>query len=242
MHDKSYLSDSSYTRRKVINIIFICSGNTCRSYIAEAVATHLLKTVYTKKYPALKDRIIISSAGTSVSLKDIPLNTLKVLDFFEIPNIRFKPKPADRKIIKNSDLIITMATTHRRKLIADFPEADITRIFNLLELSNIILYLQSEEIFKRSAVFKNTGQATRNKQLKEFFNDIANVSISAARSVTAERIRQKIRIIKEARSISIINPAVIEVDDPFDSSIDVYTRVAKLIKENIITIFDYLFS
>jgi protein-tyrosine-phosphatase len=43
-------------------------------------------------------------------------------------------------------------------------------------------------------------------------------------------------------SESIIKPQIIDIEDPFGRSIDKYIEVAKLIKENIITIFDYLFG
>lgn len=215
MKDSSYLSGSSSSGRKVININFICSGNTCRSYIAEAVASYLVKNVYSKKYPSLKNRVVIGSAGTDVSAKSIPLNSIKVLDMIEVPNIKFKPRQADKKLVKNSDLIITMATTHSKNLAEDFPEMDRSKLFNLTELSNMALYLQSEEIFFRAA-------------------DVAG-------PVTVDKVKERIRIIRQARPVSIVNPYVTEVNDPFGRSIDVYVRVAKLIEENIITVFNYIF-
>ncbi len=203
--------------KTALYISFICTGNTCRSYIAEAVATHLLKTVYFKKRPELKDVVIIGSAGTDVLMNKVPVNTFKVLEKLEIPNFRFRPRQVDLSIIKNSDLLITMATSHKKNIILQFPEVDKKKIFTLIELANIILYLESEDIFNGNTIERNKKN-------------------------TIKRARQKIDNIRELKTDSLIKPYNIDIEDPFGRSVDLYLKVAKLIKENIITIFNYLFK
>jgi hypothetical protein len=51
-----------------------------------------------------------------------------------------------------------------------------------------------------------------------------------------------LKIIKNTGAQSIIFPLSIDIEDPFGRSVDVYIKVAKLIKENIIIIFNYLFN
>jgi protein-tyrosine-phosphatase len=243
--DKSYLSGNSFSRRKVIHINFICSGNTCRSYIAEAIASYLLKNIYSKKHPALKNKVIIGSAGTDVSEKTIPLNSTRALDMIEIPNIKFRPKPADKKIVKNSDLLITMATTHGKNLMEDYPDADRLRIFNLMELSNLVLYIQSEEIFSRNGAVWAPDKSAEDNNEGTPVNEVpiiaADISDSL-RQVNVETVREKLKILKQMRQVSIASPPLTEISDPFGRSIDFYAEVAKLIEENIITVFNYLFE
>ncbi|MCL5073722.1 MAG: hypothetical protein M1308_22945 [Actinobacteria bacterium] len=238
-------------KKDIININFVCSGNTCRSYIAEAIATHLLKTVYFKKYPSAKDKVSISSAGTEVMFTEIPANTYRVLDIFEIPNIKFKPKQIDISIIKSSSLIITMATSHKKNIISRFIKIDEKKIFNLLELSNIILYVQSESIYSRKTIERGTSQVSniyRNYPVKPAYNSYLfekdNIgyikSTKHLKSVSA--INERLKIIKTTGAQSIIFPLSIDIEDPFGRSVDVYIKVAKLIKENIIIIFNYLFN
>ena len=202
-------------KNKLININFICSGNTCRSYIAEAIAQHLLKTIYIKRRPGLKDRINIGSAGTDIFLTEIPVNTFRALDIFEIPNIKFKPTHLDDKIAERSDLIITMATSHKLNIISKFLNIDQKKILNLLELSNIILYIESEDIYRRGVAPDQPAI------VNDFF--------------------KKIQIIKDVGTESIIKPRILDIEDPYGSPIDKYIEVSKLLKENIIIIFDYLF-
>ena len=238
-------------KKDIININFVCSGNTCRSYIAEATATHLLKTVYFKKCPGLKDRVSISSAGTEVMFTEIPANTYRVLDIFEIPNIKFKPKQIDISIVRSSNLIITMATSHKKNITSRFINIDEKKIFNLLELSNIILYVQSESIYSRKTIERGASQASnmyRDYIIKPAYNKylLEKASISYPKSTkhlkTISAINERLKIIKNTGAQSIIFPLSIDIEDPFGRSVDVYIKVAKLIKENIIIIFNYLFN
>ncbi len=191
--------------------------------MAEAIATHLLKTIYFKKKPGLKDKISIGSAGTDVLFSEIPLNTYRVLDMLEIPNIKFKPTQIDPSIIKSSDLIITMATSHKKNIIGSFSSYDEKKIINLIELSNIVLYLQSEKIYSRGAI------------------DNQNIE-KLKTGTTVKKILEKLEAVKNVKFDSIIKTTESDISDPFGKPADSYLHVAKLIKENIIIVFDYLFS
>jgi len=220
-------------KAKVINLNFICTGNTCRSYIAEAVAAHLLKTVYFKKQPGLKDILSIGSAGTDVFSSAVPPNTYRVLDAFEVPKIYFKPKALDHRTILSSDVLITMATTHKRNILSNFEGADAGKIFNLLELSNIVLYLQSEDIFRRDFFDIKINNEKTNLAL----TNTVKVKIQPN---LYDAIFQRILILKNTASLEIVKPPVIDVEDPYGRSVDIYIQVAKIIRESISTIFDYL--
>lgn len=238
-------------KKDIININFVCSGNTCRSYIAEAIATHLLKTVYFKKCPSAKDKVSIGSAGTEVMFTENPANTYRILDVFEIPNIKFKPKQIDISIVRSSNLIITMATSHKKNIISRFINIDKKKIFNLLELSNIILYVQSESIYSRKTQERGTSQAStiyKDSPVKPVYNKylLEKDNISYPKSTrqlkTISAVNERLKIIKTTGAQSIIFPLSIDIEDPFGRSVDVYIKVAKLIKENIIIIFNYLFN
>lgn len=209
--------------RKLININFVCSGNTCRSYIAEAVSTHLLRTVYFKKNPLVKDSINISSTGVSVTLSEIPLNSYRVLDTIEVPDIKFAPTQLDESIIISSDIIITMTVSHKNCIIRDYGNFDEKKIFSLIELSNIILYFQSEKIYNRTPY----GRARSNKLSK---SKIVSIIFS------------KISKLKEINREELITARNLDIEDPFGKPFSTYLRVARKIKENISIIFDYLFG
>ena len=182
---------------------------------------------------------------------EIPANTYRVLDVFEIPNIKFKPKQIDASIARSSSLIITMATSHKKNIISRFIRIDEKKIFNLLELSNIILYVQSESIYSRKTIERGASQAGniyKDYSGKPAYNKylLEKASISYPKSTkhlkTISAINERLKIIKNTDNRSIIFPLSIDIEDPFGRSVDVYVKVAKLIKENIIIIFNYLFN
>ncbi len=182
---------------------------------------------------------------------EIPANTYRVLDVFEIPNIKFKPKQIDISIVRSSDLIITMATSHKKNIISRFINIDEKKIFNLLELSNIILYVQSESIYSRKTIERGASQAGniyKDYPIKPAYNKylLEKDNISYPKSTrhlkTISAVNERLKIIKNTGAQSIIFPLSIDIEDPFGRSVDVYIKVAKLIKENIIIIFNYLFN
>lgn len=208
---------------KIVNINFVCSGNTCRSYIAEAVSSHLLRTAYFKKNPPVKDKINIGSAGVSVALGEIPINSYRALDTIEVPNIKFTPTQLDESIIVSSDIIITMTTSHKNCIFRDYGNFNEKKIFNLIELSNIILYFQSEKIYS-----SNPCRRARADELSK--TKIVSIIFS------------KISKLKEINREELITARNLDIEDPFGKPFSTYLRVARKIKENISIIFDYLFG
>ncbi|WP_317366943.1 ribose 5-phosphate isomerase B [uncultured Tyzzerella sp.] len=90
------------------NIIFVCTGNTCRSPMAEAIAKSLCKN---------KD-ISISSRGIFV-YNNLPINenSKKVLSDNKINIPAHISRPITITDFKNADLILTMEKEHKNILI-----------------------------------------------------------------------------------------------------------------------------
>ncbi|MBC7333779.1 MAG: hypothetical protein H5T85_04910 [Actinobacteria bacterium] len=256
------IEDYNYTRKiekdHYINIGFVCSGNTCRSYMAEAIATHLLKTVYYKKVSCLKDRVSISSAGTSVTLGKITRNSYRTLELLEIPNLKSTPTPIDAPLVRNSDLILVMSISHKNEIIRNFDHFDTNKIFTLVELSNIVLYFQTEKIYRRS--FINKGEyifmdeldkcnlPQRIRRIGYVRPDLPSGNLKYERhekiideSYMIDAIKDKIFRLKNINREILLTATNLDIEDPFGKPINEYYKVAQTIKEKILTIFDYLF-
>ena len=84
-----------------MNILFICTGNTCRSPMAEAI----LKSK-AKQYPELK--LKVKSAGLSVIYgSSVALEIRQVLKQDKII-VRHTPTQINKKLVNWADLILTM--------------------------------------------------------------------------------------------------------------------------------------
>lgn len=208
------------TLEDIINISFVCSGNTGRSYIAEAIGKYLLDNNYLKKNKILRNKINIISSGIYVITRSVPRNSYLTLKSIKVPTITSKPTQISHNIIKYSDLVLTMADNHRNAIIKNFNDIDQKKIFTLLELSNIILYLQSERIYRRKP--KNY--------------------VKKVRELNLEFVKNKIYTLKNINRDVLVTTEELDIIDPHGMDLEDYLGIAKKIKDNIITIFNYLFD
>jgi protein-tyrosine-phosphatase len=110
-----------------MNILFVCTGNTCRSPMAAAYFKKILKN---------KDFFIkVYSGGIISGNKPISLQTKKVLIDNDIPlNINYSQE-VTKQIIDKADLIIVMTKFHKIKLNRKFPGCE-SKIKLLMDFSN----------------------------------------------------------------------------------------------------------
>ncbi len=91
-------------------IVFVCTGNTCRSPMAELV----LKSKF--KQAGIKN-VRVSSAGLSaVDGTKISKNSAKALKSLGIKSYSFRSKRLTAEIVKRADMIICMTAEHKRYL------------------------------------------------------------------------------------------------------------------------------
>ena len=97
-------------------LIFVCTGNTCRSVLAHYYAARIAADE--------KLQLEFYSAGLAAH-KDIPQPAI-VADLLAKEGVKdFKhiPVPMTGKLVKSSDLILTMTAAHKTQLIVRYPRA-----------------------------------------------------------------------------------------------------------------------
>ena len=92
-----------------MNILFVCTGNTCRSPMAEALLTRVCKIS--------NKSINVSSRGISVFFPQ-PTNpkALKALELYEIYSFDHASKQLCEKDIIENDLILAMTSAQKMSL------------------------------------------------------------------------------------------------------------------------------
>jgi L-threonylcarbamoyladenylate synthase len=114
---ESILGITLKTAQKRFLILFVCSGNICRSPMAEGILRRVLsKTKY-------KDQVEVKSAGT-LQIEDAPAapEAIEAAYPYDIPLTRHRSRSLTREILAEADLVFCMALNHYNFIQTNFPE------------------------------------------------------------------------------------------------------------------------
>lgn len=103
----------------MVKIVFVCTGNTCRSSMAEALARNWLDI----NAPARRD-VEIASAGLAVFPGDpASQQAVEVMAERGLALGGHKARQISGEIVDRSDIIFAMTENHRRALVGMYPQA-----------------------------------------------------------------------------------------------------------------------
>lgn len=112
-------------------VVVVCTANICRSPFAELVLRRCLHTAHVTS-------IEVVSAGTAalVAAQIHPLSAAE-LTLRGIDSASFAPRQVDRRILSESDLVLTMTRAHRGELLDREPSA-LRRTFTFREFATLV--------------------------------------------------------------------------------------------------------
>lgn len=109
-------------------ILFVCTGNTCRSSMAEALFKHMLEN----KKDNLGEIKVISAGTCAWEGDEASPNAIKVLKEKGITMMDHSSTPLTPKLIKEADLILTMTLNHKMAVLYMCPKSE-NKVYTLKE-------------------------------------------------------------------------------------------------------------
>lgn len=111
------------------NILFVCTGNTCRSSMAEALLRH-----FAAENPKLE--LTVKSAGTAAfGNQSASHNANEALHELGIDLSAHRSQAISERLIDEADLVLAMTSAHKQQLLFMKPDAA-HKIFTLAEFTS----------------------------------------------------------------------------------------------------------
>lgn len=111
----------------MFNVLFVCTGNTCRSSMAEILFKEILKR------EKLDDKVKVKSSGTSVHTS-LPAydNAIEAVRELGLDLTSHRSQKLSIDLLREADLILTMTRTHKAHVLNIIPDAK-DKVFTLVE-------------------------------------------------------------------------------------------------------------
>jgi protein-tyrosine phosphatase len=118
------VSEATLRRLSSLTILFVCTGNTCRSPMAEALCKRRIAERLGCAIDELEERgVIVASAGIAANAGGPAANeAICIMEEHGLDLSRHESQPLGDRLLKFADYIFAMTRSHRSAVLSQWPE------------------------------------------------------------------------------------------------------------------------
>lgn len=118
------VNEQALRRLSSMLVLFVCTGNTCRSPMAEGLCRKLLAARIDCAPEQLADRgVIVQSAGIAAMSGGRPSpEAVLAMDGYGVNIKQHESQPLTAQLARHADLIFVMTRSHRQAILAEWPD------------------------------------------------------------------------------------------------------------------------
>lgn len=223
-------------------VLFVCSGNTCRSSMAETLFRHKLA-----HHPAgWSGDVVVESAGVSAATGDpASQHAREAMAARGLDLTCHRAHRLTAEDIQGADLVIAMTRAHKRAALALAPSA-LARMYTLKELAGLMAadperrreYLELREKLEQRLL--ESGHARKvaelDKSRRELLERLAKLDDER------NRLGQKMasELSPEINRLEAMAGEVLDVGDPFGRDLKTYSQCADEIESHLEALLNYI--
>jgi protein-tyrosine phosphatase len=119
------VSPETLRRLSSLMVLFVCTGNTCRSPMAEAIFRRMMAERFSCRPEEVEEHgVVVASAGIAAwGGGRASSNAVEAIREIGGDLTAHESQPVTENLVRQADLIWTMTASHRAAVIAQFPEA-----------------------------------------------------------------------------------------------------------------------
>jgi protein-tyrosine phosphatase len=133
------VGEATLKRLASLMVLFVCTGNTCRSPMAELLMRAKLAELMKCNIDELEDRgVVVMSAGIAAAPGCPPTSEAsQIMREYGLDLTRHEAQPLTDQLVRHADLILTMTQSHLQSIVERWPHAAERAFLLLPERSDV---------------------------------------------------------------------------------------------------------